>query len=103
VPEPVQAALHKLPATMDRTEAIASRIERAVIDLAEAVTMQGREGDVFDSVVVDDDEDATRIQLCDVAVVAKVQARGVQPGDALRVKLVAVDVEARRVEFQRVS
>ncbi len=103
VPEHVQAALPKLPATMDRAQAIASRIERAVIDLAEAVTMQGREGEIFNSVVIDDDEDATRIQLCEVAVVAKVQARGARPGDDLRVKLVAVDLVARNVEFQRVS
>ena len=88
---------------MDRAQAIGSRIERAVVDLAEAVTMHGREGEVFNSVVVDDDEDATRIQLCDVAVVARVQARGVRPGDELRVKLIAVDLVERHVEFQRVS
>lgn len=103
VPKSVQAALPKLPATMDRAEAIASRIERAVIDLAEAVTMHGREDEIFNAVVVDDDEDATRIQLCDVAVVAKVEARGVRPGDELRVKLATVDVIGRTVEFQRVS
>ena len=103
VPEGVQAALPKLPATMDRAEAIGSRIERAVIDLAEAVTMQGREDEIFNAVVIDDDEDATRIQLCDVAVVAKVQARGVRPGDELRVKLVAVDVVGRTVAFERVG
>ena len=103
VPEHVRAALTKLPTTMDRAETIASRIERAVIDLAEAVTLQGREGEVFNAVVVDDDEQSTRIQLCDVAVVAKVQARGVRPGDSLRVKVAAVDVVARTIEFQRVS
>jgi len=103
VPQAVQTALPKLPDTMDRAEAVASGIERAVIDLAEAVTMHGREGEVFNAVVVDDDENATRIQLCEVAVVAKVQARGVRPGDAMRVKLAAVDQQRRSVEFQRVS
>ncbi len=103
VPEHVKAALPKLPATMDRAQAVASRIERAVIDLAEAVTMNGREGEIFDAVVIDDDEAATRIELCDVAVVAKVQARSVHPGDEIRVKLVAVDLVGRNVEFARVS
>jgi len=103
VPEPVRTALSKLPTTMDRAETIASRIERAVIDLAEAVALHGREGEIFNAVVINDDEESTRIQLCDVAVVAKVQARGVRPGDAMRVKVAAVDVGARTVEFQRVS
>ena len=103
VPEQVQAALPRLPSTMDRAEAVASRVERAVVDLAEAVTMHGREGEIFNAVVIDDDEEATRIQLCDVAVVAKVQARGVQPGDELRVKLAAVDLAGRNVQFARVS
>ena len=57
----------------------------------------------FDAVVVDDDEDGTRIQLLDVAVVAKVRAHGVAPGDMLRVKLVAADLARRTVQFERVS
>ncbi len=103
VPAPVQAALAKLPTTMDRAETIASRVDRAIIDLAEAVTLQGREGEVFKALVIDDDEQASRIQLCDIAVVAKVSARGVRPGDEVRVKLSAVDLKARTVEFERVS
>ena len=103
VPEQVRAALAKLPTTMDRAETVASRVERAVIDLAEAVTLQGRIGEVFNAVVVDDDEESSRIQLCDVAVVATVRTHGVRPGDTMRVKLAAVDVGARTVGFQRVS
>jgi exoribonuclease R len=103
VPEYVRTALPRLPDIMDRAENRGGSIGRAVIDLAEAVTMHGREGEVFNSVVIDDDEEATRIQLCEVAVVTKIQARGVRPGDELRVRLVAVELAQRRVEFQRVS
>jgi exoribonuclease R len=103
VPDWVQAALAKLPDTMERAESEANRVDRAVVDLAEAVTLQGHEGDSFDAVVVDDDERSTRIQLRDVAVVASVQAHGVQPGDALRVKLVSADPVRRQVAFQRVG
>ncbi len=103
VPDEVAAALPLLPEPMDRSDSNASRIERAVLDLAEAVIMHGHEGESFDAVVVDDDDDGTRIQLLDVAVVAKVKAHGVAPGDNLRVKLVATDVAKRTVQFERVS
>ena len=103
VPDDVSEALPKLPEAMDRADTVGNRIERAVVDLAEAVILSGHEGESFDAVVTDDDDQATRIQLRDVAVVAKVQARGVQPGDEMRVKLVKVDVAKRTVEFQRVS
>ncbi len=103
VPDDVSEALPKLPEAMDRADSVGNRIERAVVDLAEAVILSGHEGESFDAVVTDDDDQATRIQLRNVAVVAKVHARGMQPGDELRVKLVKVDVAKRAVEFQRVS
>lgn len=103
LPDHVAEALPKLPQVMERAEGRSGNIERAVIDLAEAVMLQGREGTVFRAEVIDDDEDVSRIQLCDVAVVAKLEARHVRPGDEVRVKLVAADPAARRVEFQRVG
>jgi len=103
VPEAVVAALATLPAAMQKADSTGSRIDRAVVDLAEAVMLHGREGEAFDAIVIDDDEDATKIQLREVAVVAKVKARSVRPGDEMRVKLVAADPTKRTVEFQRVS
>ena len=103
VPDAVAAALAKLPAAMQKADSTGSRIDRAVVDLAEAVMLHGREGEAFDAIVIDDDEDATKIQLREVAVVAKVKARSVRPGDEMRVKLVAADPTKRTVEFQRVS
>ena len=46
---------------------------------------QGREGDVFDAVVTDEDERGVRVQIGDPAVVARVAAHRVDPGDPLRV------------------
>ncbi|MCY7299164.1 MAG: RNB domain-containing ribonuclease [Ilumatobacteraceae bacterium] len=103
VPDDVAAALPLLPEPMDRADSTGSRIERAVLDLAEAVILKGHEGNSFDAVVVDDDDDGTRIQLLDLAVVAKVKAHSVEPGDRLRVKLLATDVDRRTVQFERVS
>ena len=103
VPDTVAEALTKLPETMAKADHVASAIERAVVDLAEAVMLHGHEGESFDAIVTDDDQDGTRIQLTTLAVKAKVQAHGVQPGDALRVKLAVADPVTRRVEFVRVG
>jgi exoribonuclease R len=103
VPDHVLAALPKLPEAMGHAAAQAGNIDRAVIDLAEAVMLSGREGHTFAAVVVDDDEEITRIQLTELAVVAKVKATGLHPGDECRVKLVSADPQQRTVHFERVA
>lgn len=103
VPEEVQQEFSRLPEVMDRAEAVASRVERAAIDLVEAVVLAGNEGKVFDAVVTDTDERGARVQLRDPAVVARVSARGVDPGDELRIRLVSVDPVKRQLSFERVS
>ena len=70
VPDDVQAAFAELPEAMAAGETRANRVDRAVIDLAEAVLLSGREGDVFDAVVVDEDRPRrASIQLADPAVI----------------------------------
>lgn len=103
VPDHVAAAFPLLPAVMARADARSGQIERAVIDLAEAAILEGREGEIFAAVVTDLGEQGARIQLCDLPVVARTTARGVAPGDPLRVRLVAADPERRSVRFERVS
>ena len=103
VPDDVPQAFTLLPDVMQRADAVGSRIDRAVIDLVEAVVLSGQEGRTFEAVVTDTDERGARIQLCDVAVVARVSSRNVEPGEAVRVKLVAADVDARQVRFERVA
>ncbi len=103
VPLAVSEAFARLPAAMERAEARENRIARAAIDMAEAAFLSGREGELFEAVVTDTGENGTRIQLCDHAVVARTQAHGVQPGDRIRVRLLAADAIARTLRFQRVS
>lgn len=95
-------AFEELPAVMDATTARAAQIDRAALDLAEAVVLSGREGEVFDAVVTDEDDRGARIQVCDPAIVARVAARGVDPGDDIRVRLVRALPSEGRVEFERV-
>jgi exoribonuclease R len=103
VPEHVSAALPRLPEAMAHASMQSSRVDRAVIDLAEAVMLQGREGQTFHAVVVEDDDEVSRIQLTEIAVVAKVKAKNLHPGDECRVKLVSANTESRTVTFERVA
>ena len=103
VPDEVEQAFSELPQAMRQGATRANRVDRAAIDLAEAVILQGREGEVFDAVITDEDNRGARIQVCDPAVVARVVARSVDPGDDIRVKLVNADPVERRVDFERVG
>ena len=103
VPNGVSAAFERLPKVMARAEARANQVERAVVDLAEAAMLDGREGESFEAVVTDEDERGVRIQLCTEPVVARVVARKVEPGERLRFKLVEADPVERRVEFARIG
>ena len=103
VPDEVEAAFAELPGAMQRGSTVANRVDRAAIDLAEAILLQGRVGEVFDAVVTDEDDRGARLQISDPAVVSRVVARNVDPGDDLRVKLIGVDVDERRIDFERVG
>ncbi|MDQ8758150.1 RNB domain-containing ribonuclease [Sphingosinicella sp. LHD-64] len=103
VPAATGEAFAKLPAVMARADAIAGQVERSVIDLAEAVMLSGRENEILPAVVTDIDGRGARIQLADLPVVARVDAHRVAPGDALRVRLTAIDADRRTVTFQRIS
>jgi exoribonuclease R len=99
VPAAVGDAFERLPAVMARADALGARIERAAIDLAEAVLLSGREGEAFRAVATEVDERGVRIQLCDLPVVARVPADGVEAGQGLEVRLVEADPETRTVAF----
>ena len=103
VPDEVAAAFERLPEAMAAADNRANRAERLAVDLAEAVCLAGREGEVFDAVVIDEGEWGVEIQVSDPAVLVRLSARRVDPGDDIRVRLESVDVDARRVEFERVS
>ncbi|PXA86471.1 RNB domain-containing ribonuclease [Nostoc sp. 3335mG] len=99
VPEAVTAAFDKLPAVMAKADARSGQIERAVIDLAEAVLLAGREGEVFAATVTDADDRGARVQLRDVPVVARIGGDGRAPGDVLEVRLSSVDTEHRLIKL----
>ncbi len=93
----------QLPAVMAKAEEKAGQVDRAVLGLAEAVMLAGREGSRFTAVVTDIDDRGARIQLSDLAVVARVDGAGLMPGDAVTVELTTVDIAHRQVQFQRAN
>jgi exoribonuclease R len=100
VPDWITAAFGKLPKVMARADGHANQINRAVIDLAEAVMLGGREGEVFPAVVTDFTQNGVRVQLCDLPVLANMAAQGVKPGDRLEARLTFVDPETRILRFE---
>jgi exoribonuclease R len=103
VPDVVTSAFAQLPKVMARADSLGGQIDRAVIDLAEAVMLKDSVGKIIGAVVTDVDERGARIQLCDLPVVARVDAHGVAPGDIVHVRLTVADPEQRSISFQRVS
>ena len=99
VPPVVAEAFEALPAVMAKADARAARIDRAVIDLAEAVLLAGSEGRRFAAVVTDADDRGARVQLCDLPVVARVTARDLAPGARIELTLTKADVAQRTVAF----
>ncbi len=103
VPDAVTEAFPRLPEVMARAEALSGRIERAAIDLAEAVMLQGRVGERFEAIVTDLDERGARVQLRDLPVVARVEGSGLEPGDVPRLTLTRADPATRTIAFARVD
>lgn len=99
VPEPVSAAFEALPKVMGKADARAGQIERAVIDVAEAVLLSERVGEVFAATIIDTDDRGARIQLNTVPVVARLAGAGRKPGETIGVELSEVDVDRRTMRF----
>ncbi|MES2987085.1 MAG: RNB domain-containing ribonuclease [Pseudomonadota bacterium] len=99
VPEVVTDAFARLPPVMARADSQAGRIDRAVIDLAEAVMLHGREGEVFAAIVTDATEHGTRVQLRDLPVVANLKTTGASPGDKLQLTLSKADTQTGTIAF----
>jgi exoribonuclease R len=103
VPQAAQAAFEKLPPVMARADTLGGQIARAVIDLAEAVALEGREGEKFKAVVTDTDQRGARIQICSPPVVARLKSREFVAGQELQVRLDGADPTTRTVNFSVVS
>ena len=100
VPEWVRAALPALPDELAGGIRRASAVERAALDLAEAVLLEPRVDEEFDAVVVTAEADGGTVQVRDPAVRARCRGKNLPLGERLRVRLVSVDVPKRNVLFE---
>ena len=98
----VTEAFRKLPPVMARADAMSSRVDRAVVDLAEAAMLVGAEGTVYDAVVLEASERSTKVQLDKLPVVTRVAITALEPGQAVKLNLVSVDMVGRLVAFEPV-
>jgi exoribonuclease R len=96
VPEEIRAVLPKLPEVMAETGRVASAADRGAVDLAEAVLLADRVGQVFEAAVVDDDQ----IALDEPPVRARCTGE-LMPGERVRVRLTDADPVKRLVRFAR--
>lgn len=95
VPDWVRAGLPGLPDAMARGNRRDRAVERGVVDLVEAVLLEGRVGETFDAVVIDDG----LVQLRDPAVRGKLEASSPELGSEVKVRLDRADPAARTVAF----
>lgn len=103
IPDWCIAAFPKLPKVMAASGALGGQINRAVIDLAEAVALEPDIGRKYEAVVTDTDERGARIQLCTEPVVARIKTDGLVAGDAITVRLDSADPATRAVAFSQIS
>jgi exoribonuclease R len=101
VPEWAGEALPRLPEVMQASDRRASAAERGAVDLAEAVLLEHRVGEVFDATVLDLNAHGGVIAIDDPPVRARCDGE-LPLGKRVRVKLVTADPRQRRVMFEAV-
>lgn len=99
VPDEVRQSLAELPEVMERSSRIAAQVDAAAIDHVAAAVLSGREGEVFDAVVLRRRENGARVALSSPPLETTLAEVDAEPGEALKVRLVAADVIGGRVEF----
>jgi exoribonuclease R len=95
VPDWVRAGLPGLPAAMAAADRRARAVERAAVDVVEALLLEGREGERFEAVVIDDGT----VQLRDPAVRGRLEEGCPPVGTELAVRLERSDPATRTVAF----
>jgi len=86
-------------------EDAAKKVERQVGKSAAALLLEARIGEQFDSIVTGASEKGTWVRLLTIPVEGKLISGfdGIDVGDRVRVRLIAVDVQQGFIDFQNVN
>lgn len=95
-PDWVRAGLSALPEAMAAGARRAGAVERGVVDLVEAMLLEGRVGESFEALVIDEGQ----LQLREPAVRARLDGDCPEPGTEVAVRLRSADACHRRVVFE---
>ncbi|HEX5396302.1 MAG TPA: RNB domain-containing ribonuclease [Candidatus Limnocylindria bacterium] len=98
VPAWVRDALPELPGEMAEADRHAHAVDRAVVDLAEALVLAGKQGEVLAGVVVEPGPKG-EVQLRDPAVRARLTGDHLPLGKEVGVRIAQLDVAKRLVTF----
>ncbi|MGW6694880.1 RNB domain-containing ribonuclease [Rhodococcus sp. NPDC054953] len=100
VPQWVRQALPTLPALMRGSDQVAGKVDRACVDMAEASVLAGREGELFDAVVLRGAEGKRAAEVYIGVPVVIARCDGDPPeGARVSVRLAEADPVARTVRF----
>ena len=99
VPDWVRRALPRLPAEMAGADQRAHELDRAVVDLAEALLLQHRVGETFQGVVVEANHRGGTVQISHPAVRGKLDTEDPPLGQDVQVRVTEADPVSRQVRF----
>ncbi|TRY18792.1 RNB domain-containing ribonuclease [Tessaracoccus rhinocerotis] len=101
VPQWAREALDTLPEQMQASGRKAGSYERGVVDLAEALVLSDRVGEIFEAVLIDvyPKNSMGTFQIADPAVEAELKADRRDVGTRIRVRLDKVDLVSGRLTF----
>jgi len=99
VPPWAREVLPSLGEIMHVSDQRAAKADRAAVDQAEVWELSGREGEIFDAVVVRADREGGEVMVTEPPVIAPCTGRGLLEGARVSVVLSEVDESRRRVSF----
>jgi VacB/RNase II family 3'-5' exoribonuclease len=102
VPDWVRQSLPDLPGLMGGSDSLASKVDKACLDQAEAWVLADQVGHEFDAVVLRAESANAEVFLAEPPVIAKCSGENLPEGGRIRVRLLDADTVKRKVSFERV-